>query len=597
MANIFESLKEAPDDVIALQVALFQCVTAENVLRSMGNKGQTIIREKVFNLLRRENKQNSNDFNEFIESTYNDLRAEDRKKLDIKLLNCIAQRLDLHLAIPIQNLSDKVIEEASKSIEQDISSLTPAQKADFIAVEFQNRIRKQINRLLKEKSDTELAQLEKQLDIDIAQMTPENRERMKDALHVETLTGKTVRDTLVQTGVPILLLGSASGLGTFVATTTIIHAVFTTLLGITLPFGVYTVLNSTLALIMGPVGLALLAGLTISKTSSMKKKIDRELFMELVYLAFVFNGEQFAPYYTEMSTWKSPDQIRAEVENTLTAKINELQSYNNSLVTQDELKRQIENIEAVAAKKINEQAAELKKLYDDKIEEIKKDNKSKEEKYESIIRIQDEENKQLKKQEEIAKKQARDLIKKYKAEVEQQNREITELRATQDMLIRKNEIDNKNKIIRNEQIRKKLIEAITTAKKEIDIWSPWINYHVVNRDLQKDFMNALNRGVAIRIRYGIGNVNSQDESDSRSKNTEKVAIYLREKFKGKDFKMRRVNDHSKLFICDDTFYVLTSYNPLSFDGDYTEKGIRGEIGEVSKNVNNIHAYRERFFSF
>lgn len=351
MANIFESLKEAPDDVIALQVALFQCVTAENVLRSMGNKGQTIIREKVFNLLRRENKQNSNDFNEFIESTYNDLRAEDRKKLDIKLLNCIAQRLDLHLAIPIQNLSDKVIEEASKSIEQDISSLTPAQKADFIAVEFQNRIRKQINRLLKEKSDTELAQLEKQLDIDIAQMTPENRERMKDALHVETLTGKTVRDTLVQTGVPILLLGSASGLGTFVATTTIIHAVFTTLLGITLPFGVYTVLNSTLALIMGPVGLALLAGLTISKTSSMKKKIDRELFMELVYLAFVFNGEQFAPYYTEMSTWKSPDQIRAEVENTLTAKINELQSYNNSLVTQDELKRQIENIEAVAAKK------------------------------------------------------------------------------------------------------------------------------------------------------------------------------------------------------------------------------------------------------
>ena len=104
-----------------------------------------------------------------------------------------------------------------------------------------------------------------------------------------------------------------------------------------------------------------------------------------------------------MSTWKSPDQIRAEVENTLTAKINELQSYNNSLVTQDELKRQIENIEAVAAKKINEQAAELKKLYDDKIEEIKKDNKSKEEKYESIIRIQDEENKQLKKQEEIAK--------------------------------------------------------------------------------------------------------------------------------------------------------------------------------------------------
>lgn len=39
MANIFESLKEAPDDVIALQVALFQCVTAENVLRSMGNKG------------------------------------------------------------------------------------------------------------------------------------------------------------------------------------------------------------------------------------------------------------------------------------------------------------------------------------------------------------------------------------------------------------------------------------------------------------------------------------------------------------------------------------------------------------------------------
>lgn len=46
MANIFKSLKAAPDDVIALQVALFQCITTENILRSIGNKSQANFRKK-----------------------------------------------------------------------------------------------------------------------------------------------------------------------------------------------------------------------------------------------------------------------------------------------------------------------------------------------------------------------------------------------------------------------------------------------------------------------------------------------------------------------------------------------------------------------
>lgn len=595
MANIFKSLKAAPDDVIALQVALFQCITTENILQSIGNKSQANFRKKIFNFLGKENKEKDNDLNNFIEMTYNYLRVDDRNRLDIKLLNCVAHRLNLHAAIPTGKLSDMIIEEASRSVEQDISSLTPAQKADTIAVEFQNRIREKVNKLLDEKSDAELEELEKQLDIDIAQMTPENRERMKDALHVETLTGKTVRDTLIQTGVPVLLLGSASGLGTYVATTTIVHAIFTTFLGVTLPFGVYTALNSTLALIMGPLGVALLAGIAISKASSSKKKVDRELFMGLVYMAFVFNGEPFSSL--EMSTWKTPEQIRAEVEEELAERINKLKEENSSIITQEELKRQIENIEAAATRKINEQAAELKKIYDDEIDKIKKNNKSKEEKYESIIRIQDEKNKRLESQRKAAIEETQMIIKKYEDDIKKQNEEIAELRTAQSLLIQKNEIDNRNKIIRNEQIHKMLIKAITTAQKEIDIWSPWITFHVVDEKFQNYLQDALDRGVAVRIRYGIGNVDSKDESDSRSQKTESVANALRKKFREKDFKMKRVNDHSKLFMCDDKFYVLTSFNPLSFDGDYTKKGVRGETGEISRNINNIHAYRERFFSF
>lgn len=61
-----------------------------------------------------------------------------------------------------------------------------------------------------------------------------DKEAIEKMLNIEKLTGKEVRNILIKAGTPTIIIAalSASGFGAFMALTTIIHAVFTTILGI-----------------------------------------------------------------------------------------------------------------------------------------------------------------------------------------------------------------------------------------------------------------------------------------------------------------------------------------------------------------------------
>lgn len=147
----------------------------------------------------------------------------------------------------------------------------------------------------------------------------------------------------------------------------------------------------------------------------------------------------------------------------------------------------------------------------------------------------------------------------------------------------------------NEDIRNRLLETIERARFEIDIMSPWMNRWVVNDDFIRKLQRAISRGVMIKIRYGIGNTSFNAKDRERNNKTEYVASMLREKLGSDNLKLIRGNEHSKLFICDDDFYVITSFNPLSFDGDYSTGDQCGEIGELSHDKSNLHSYRDIFF--
>ena len=113
-------------------------------------------------------------------------------------------------------------------------------------------------------------------------------------------------------------------------------------------------------------------------------------------------------------------------------------------------------------------------------------------------------------------------------------------------------------------------------------------------DMKRRMRQALKRGIKIKIIYGI----EASNNESRYKQTEKVAKMLRGEFAkfGKLFEMKRNNTHGKLLICDSWYYIIGSFNFLSFTGDYTGDDVRNEIGEYSENKDMLEFYARKWFS-
>lgn len=153
---------------------------------------------------------------------------------------------------------------------------------------------------------------------------------------------------------------------------------------------------------------------------------------------------------------------------------------------------------------------------------------------------------------------------------------------------------NKNESIhlKNKQIKEKLVYAIENALYELNISSPWMNDYVVNDDLIKKMESCLKKGTIIKIIYGI------EGSSSRECRSDKVAKRLKDRFRdyGDRFKIKKVNSHYKVLICDEKFFVEGSYNFLSFSGEYN-KDVRSEGATYNTDLNILRELRCEYFNF
>lgn len=166
-----------------------------------------------------------------------------------------------------------------------------------------------------------------------------------------------------------------------------------------------------------------------------------------------------------------------------------------------------------------------------------------------------------------------------------------------------NEISNKYEEyhLQNKEIRDKFIKAFSDTKYELNIASPWMNNYVINDDLINNMQSLLIRGAAIKIIYGIENRSYNSERDSKNINSDRIAQKLKERFAhwGDKFKIKKVNSHNKLLICDESYYVETSFNLLSFAGEYDgdSRDVRDEGATYSTNLEVIKDLRNRYFNF
>lgn len=596
MVNLFQYTEDMSDDELRLQIAMLRKVSLKNAAAPLGQKtarATVKVARGIAGFFGKKLEIAEPEVvtvEEKIKAEYEAVQMLPRSSLEYHLREELKKRLGFFTKTPDDEaLSKAIVLEAAKHFDHIGADLTIAQKADGIARAYHDRIRENTQKALKKQSTAEAADTVRRMDESIRHMTAEERQQVKDALKVEELTGKTMRNAVLTAGLPAAALTMTSGMGVFVATTTIMHAVFTTALGITLPFAAYSGTMSVLGFLTGPVGWILVGGFTAYQLVSGTNKIDREMLAQFVYIIFLTRKRPFAPLEEELRSWRTYTDGQ-NMEELLLAQIAKFEEERRSFVSKADMARQTAMLEKFFQAKMAQRECEVKEEAEQKIRTIMEQaNLSLAEKereiqktHEQMSEITETLNKKHKKEMEKQKRA-------YEKMIEEKNREIETMRAGQDELIRRLEQNQSNHMLRNEEITEEIKRAVTQARREIDIISPWIEEKVVKRYLQ-DFHDAIRRGVVVKILYGMGTA-----GQGRNIDTDQTVEYLKKEFSyTKKMSIRRGNEHSKLIICDDAFYIITSFNPLSFGGKFGAN-TRGEIGECSENVKNLQAYRNQYF--
>lgn len=114
-----------------------------------------------------------------------------------------------------------------------------------------------------------------------------------------------------------------------------------------------------------------------------------------------------------------------------------------------------------------------------------------------------------------------------------------------------------------------LAKALAEARETIIIISPWLKVRVV-RPLLAAMKHALERGCEVWIGHGMpASAFHQDRSDE-----EAVQLIDALQRSGRLIRVDNLGTHEKVLVCDDDFFITSSYNWLSYDGkDRREHGV------------------------
>lgn len=320
MATIFDGYAKVPDSQIADQVVLLETITLSSVLKPYGQKahrGAVRAVKAVGGLFGKGGdikEPQVKELKEIVEENRRKLDSLSRAELDRRLRTVLRARAGALPGCTEEAFSAKVIDEAACQLKVD-RDLTPAQKARAVYVRFEERLTVKIQKTLQTQTPEQVKETESDLDTTIGEMTEEQRRLLQETLKVDKLTGESVRNAMVKAGGPALLLGAltGAGFGAFVALSTVIHAIFTTILGITVPFGIYTGASSALAVITGPIGWLALLGLGSWQIVRGSKKIDQEMLAATVWFAVASYGARMTPPDEDLPSWV-PQIEREQVE-------------------------------------------------------------------------------------------------------------------------------------------------------------------------------------------------------------------------------------------------------------------------------------------
>ena len=380
MPNIFNGIERMNDDLLVLQISMLETLTISN---SISGVAQKTVRNaaKVVNFFSNKIKKSDlikepkvENMEERMKKSQEEINMLTRREKIIRLNRILLSKIE-YVGVPSEDeVSVKIINLAGKKYKVD-DNFTPNQKADIIYTECSREIIKHINSM----SEKDKKELFKDLEVEIKNLSEKEQIAIKNKLQIKEISSRTLEGVLKSTGTPLAIIGllSISGFGASIALTTIIHAIFTTILGITVPFGVYTTATSTLAFLTGPLGIGLSLGVGAYSLLKNKGKIEQSLLSTLVFFSIASYGKKFTPNEEELPSW-IPNEVelmenkkKEEFINLLNAsqrKDNELEDKENEL---NNIRKALNNISDKLKKESSKRKLAENSLKDFKIYKLK----------------------------------------------------------------------------------------------------------------------------------------------------------------------------------------------------------------------------------
>ena len=316
--TLFDGLQKASKEELSYLIALLRQQTMKNIFSDKFNSTVTTGKKAINSVMsffgkskktneeiERQDKENHQDINDKIkeeirilqnytqEQLYNLFIEEVRKELDVP---------DSSLAL----LSNKIIVSAAKTDSSIPEELDVEQKADII---YQKTLQSIISSLEKQ-SDQERNEMIRQLDMELDNLSSDRKELIKQSLQTDHLSGEVLRNSFLKSGIGIgSLITVGSSFGAYIAINTIIHAIFTSFLGITLPFAVYTGVAKGVSIIAGPIGWCALGGYSIYSLVKTSGKLTSAMMSVVVFIAMTIYGKSFSVDENGAPLWITSDSI------------------------------------------------------------------------------------------------------------------------------------------------------------------------------------------------------------------------------------------------------------------------------------------------
>lgn len=222
-------------------------------------------------------------------------RKQPKRMIDQKVLSLLSERLDAPES-DLELLSTRIIEEAAAGygISED---LLLSQQAEAIYRKYLEDCVEGIREQLKKQGQDEINATDRAMAEQLARLSETERLEIQKALNLQTLSASSLRNVIVKSGIPVAGIAAvqAGGFGAYLALTTVMHAVFTSILGITLPFAAYTSATSALSILTGPVGVLFSLSLGALGYFWGRRKIERSQYAMMVFTCVGHAGRSLVP--------------------------------------------------------------------------------------------------------------------------------------------------------------------------------------------------------------------------------------------------------------------------------------------------------------